>query len=94
MQNNQILNEALLSFLQANPWIPFLLIWIIIWKALALWQSARRGEKIWFIALLVVNTLGLLEIIYLLIIRFTKKPTPINPIAPDHFAPPKNPNLP
>jgi hypothetical protein len=71
------------------------LIWIIIWKALALWQAARKGEKIWFFALLVVTSLGLLEIVYLLLNRWQKrKERPINPIAPDKFAPPQNPNLP
>jgi methionyl-tRNA synthetase len=93
--NDPALNNALVQYLSANPWIPFLLLWIIIWKALALWQSARRGQKIWFIALLVVNTLGLLEIIYLVILYFqSKREGPINPIAPKDFTPPQNPNLP
>ncbi len=91
--NNQILNDALATYLQNNPWIPFLLIWIIIWKALALWQSARNGQKIWFIALLIVNTVGILEIIYLIIYNWPKKSKIINPIAPEHFSDPKNPNL-
>ena len=41
------------------------LLWNFLWKGLALWHSARRGEWIWFIVLLLVNTLGILEIIYL-----------------------------
>ena len=53
-------------------WIPVWLlvvamIWSIIWKAVALWKSARNNQKIWFIVMLVVNTLGLLEILYLLL---------------------------
>lgn len=40
-------------------------IWSIVWKGLALWRAAGLRQKYWFIALLVVNTLGLLEIIYL-----------------------------
>jgi UDP-N-acetylmuramyl pentapeptide phosphotransferase/UDP-N-acetylglucosamine-1-phosphate transferase len=43
-----------------------LLIWVMVWKGLALWHAARRGEKVWFVILLLVNTLGILEIIYLL----------------------------
>ncbi len=48
-------------------WLFVLLIalWSIPWKGFALWRSARRGDKWWFIALLVINTLGLLEIVYI-----------------------------
>lgn len=41
-----------------------LMLWSITWKGLALWRAARRSDKAWFVILLVVNTLGLLEIIY------------------------------
>ena len=41
------------------------LVWSLVWKGLALWKSARRGENIWFIVLLLVNTLGILEILYI-----------------------------
>jgi len=39
--------------------------WSLFWKGLALWHSARRGQNVWFIVLLVLNTAGILEIIYL-----------------------------
>lgn len=42
-----------------------LMVWSVVWKGLALWKSARQTDKTWFIVLLVVNTLGVLEIIYL-----------------------------
>ncbi|HEX4103914.1 MAG TPA: DUF5652 family protein [Candidatus Paceibacterota bacterium] len=42
-----------------------IVIWSIFWKGLALWRSARNGSKIWFIVLLIVNTLGILEILYI-----------------------------
>lgn len=45
--------------------------WSLIWKGLALWKSAGQKDKIWFIVLLVVNTLGLLEILYLFV--FSKR---------------------
>jgi len=41
-----------------------LIIWTMIWKGLALWKAARAGSKTWFIILLIVNTVGILEIIY------------------------------
>ncbi len=37
----------------------------IIIKGFALYHSARHEEKLWFIALLFINTLGILEIAYL-----------------------------
>ena len=42
-----------------------LLVWTLFWKGLALWHSARRGDYWWFVALLIVNTAGILEIAYL-----------------------------
>jgi hypothetical protein len=47
------------------PFLPYLLLWSIFWKGLALWHSGRRGQAWWFVVLLVVNTVGILEIIYL-----------------------------
>ncbi|MEK6818456.1 MAG: DUF5652 family protein [Nanoarchaeota archaeon] len=38
-----------------------------MWKGLALWKSARNNQEVWFIVLLVINTLGLLEILYLFV---------------------------
>jgi methionyl-tRNA synthetase len=40
-------------------------LWSLAWKGLALWHAGRRGDAGWFIAILLINTLGLLEIIYL-----------------------------
>lgn len=40
-------------------------LWAFTWKALALWHAARGKQRLWFIALLLVNTVGILEIIYL-----------------------------
>ena len=47
------------------PLFIIVLVWNIFWKGLALWHSARRAEEWWFLALLFLNTLGILEIIYL-----------------------------
>lgn len=52
-----------------NPlWIALALIWTLVWKGLALWRSAALQQKWWFIAILVVNTLGILEIIYIFLV--------------------------
>jgi hypothetical protein len=45
--------------------IALLVIWTIIWKGIALWKSARLSHKKWFIFFLIVNTLGIGEIIYI-----------------------------
>jgi hypothetical protein len=42
-------------------------IWSLIWKGFALWKSARKNHIVWFIVLLIVNTLGVLEILYIFI---------------------------
>ena len=42
-----------------------LALWSLVWKGMALWKSAKRNEKWWFIALLLINTVGILEILYL-----------------------------
>jgi uncharacterized membrane protein len=52
--------------------IVVLILWTLVWKGLALWRAAKRGEKIWFIVFLLVNTLGILEIIYLFFITKAK----------------------
>ena len=59
---------------QLIPYYIFLvivLLWTLPWKAVALWKAARNGSKVWFIVLLLVNTLAMLEIVY--IVFFSKK---------------------
>jgi hypothetical protein len=46
-------------------WI-LIVAWSLVWKGVALWRAARAGQTAWFIALLLVHTVGLLEIAYLL----------------------------
>ena len=46
-------------------------IWSLVWKGLALWRAARKKSKGWFVILLIINSAGLLPILYLL---FSKKP--------------------
>ena len=61
------------ALLNLSPLIIIVLaLWSVVWKGLALWRAARVGQKGWFVALLVVNTLGMLEIVYLYIITRKK----------------------
>ena len=50
-----------------------LMMWSIIWKGVALWKSARLSHKKWFIALLIINSVGILEIIYIFLVTKKKK---------------------
>jgi hypothetical protein len=59
---------------QQNVWILLILVlWVLPWKGVALWKSARLGQTKWFIALLVINTLGILEIIYIFLVAKKKE---------------------
>lgn len=40
-------------------------VWELAWKGFALWHAAENKQKGWFIAMLLLNTFGLLPIIYL-----------------------------
>ena len=51
--------------------LALVVIWSLIWKGVALWKAARNSDTAWYIILLIVNTVGILEIIY--IYGFSKK---------------------
>jgi len=48
-----------------NLGIFILIFWEAFWKAIALWKSAKRGDKLWFIAIFLINLFGLIPIFYL-----------------------------
>lgn len=62
-----------------NPFsmlFPFFILLIIIDLALrgiALWKSARSMQKGWFIFLLIINSLGILPLVYLLFFQKKRK---------------------
>lgn len=62
------------QFLIQNPWFIYVLvIWTLPWKGVALWRSARLGQKVWFFALLIVQTLAILDILYIFVFSKKKK---------------------
>lgn len=63
MENYELIHESLVRFL---PWIILLAVWELIWKMFALWKSARNNHKYWFVGIALLNTLGMLPILYLL----------------------------
>lgn len=69
--------ETLLGFenmISENPVLFFaILAWTLYWKGMALWKAARTGSQKWFIAMLILNTVGILEILYLYVFSRKKK---------------------
>lgn len=59
------------QLLETQWFMTLVILWTLPWKGVALWKSAIRKEKWWFIALLVLNTLAILEILYIFV--FSKK---------------------
>ena len=63
------------SFAAIAPWLVIVLlvlvVWETIWKGIALWKCGRNNQLVWFICILLLNTVGILPIVYLLF--FQKK---------------------
>ena len=63
--------------LQTNPQLMSLLfilvLWELFWKGIALWKAAREGQKYWFIAILILNTAGILPILYIFLFKKGRK---------------------
>ena len=57
-----------------------ILVWSLVWKLLALWKSARKRHVIWFIVLAFVNTVGILEILYIYVFSEFKKKIKSEPV--------------
>jgi|GEM_PF-1357058 len=64
-------------WLKANPILAgVFLAWVMVWKGLALWKSAKKNQIAWFVAILIINMGGVLEILYFFIFserKFGKK---------------------
>jgi len=63
--------------LQTNPQymslIFILVLWELVWKGIALWKAARESQKYWFIAMLILNTAGILPILYIFLFKKGRK---------------------
>jgi hypothetical protein len=60
-----------------SPWLLVLIvviaIWDLIWKGIALWRSGRNNHLGWFVVILIVNTVGILPLVYLIWFDKSKK---------------------
>ena len=45
----------------------------LIIQGFGLWHSARNNQNWWFVAILVINTIGLLPLIYMLFFRLDRE---------------------
>lgn len=48
-------------------------VWELVWKGIALWKCGRNNQLVWFVFILVLNTLGILPILYLLFFQENSK---------------------
>jgi len=71
--------------------LALLLLWTLPWKGIALWRASKRGERKWFIAILILNTLAILDIVYIFV--FSKRPIK-GPIEKSRKLSDLKPNLP
>ncbi len=53
-------------------------LWELAWKGPALWKAAHNEHLAWFVIILIVNSAGLLPIIYLLMHQNKLKPSQKN----------------
>lgn len=42
-----------------------LAVWEVVWKGLGLWKAAQNKQTGWFVAMLAINSVGILPILYL-----------------------------
>lgn len=50
-----------------------MILWDLMWKGMGLWKAARNEEKYWFIAILIINSLGIVPILYIYVFQKGKK---------------------
>ena len=43
-------------------------IWSYVWKCIALWKAARRGQTGWYVVLALAPPFGFLEMIYVFVV--------------------------
>jgi hypothetical protein len=56
-----------------RPLFVLLILVDLVLRGMALYKSARKGQTVWFVALFVVNSMGILPLIYLLIQNAAEK---------------------
>ena len=60
--------------------IAVVFIWELIWKGIGLWKAGRNNQPVWFVFILILNTVGILPIIYLLFFQKKDKIAFVRPV--------------
>lgn len=76
---SQAFTTELLLDTQTQLTVLLVVLWTLPWKGWAMWKAAKNNHKWWFITILIVNTLGILDILYVFV--FSKKVVPPVPTA-------------
>jgi ABC-type transport system involved in multi-copper enzyme maturation permease subunit len=67
------MNQILETFSQQIGMNIFLfaliIVWTTVWKLIALWKAARNKHTAWFIIMAVINTMGILPILYIFLFQ-------------------------
>ena len=56
-----------------SAWFWLLLAWSLAWKGPALWRAARLGQVAWFAAMFILQTAGILEMLYLFVVSKSRR---------------------
>jgi len=64
--DKQALTEMLATIM---PIIIVLAIWETVWKLIGMWKAGRNNHLGWFICIALINTAGILPIVYILMNR-------------------------
>ncbi|OGD67315.1 hypothetical protein A2442_00925 [Candidatus Campbellbacteria bacterium RIFOXYC2_FULL_35_25] len=63
---------------ETNPELFILIIilialWVLPWKGYALWRASKNGHSKWFVAIFLINTMAILDIIYIFFVDKKKR---------------------
>lgn len=61
--------------------IIILVCWETVWKAIALWKAGRLNHLVWFIFIFILNTAGILPIIYIFAVARKKEKEIVETVA-------------
>jgi hypothetical protein len=64
--------NSFLALVTDSRFLILILVWSLFWKGCALWIAGKNNQKIWFWVILILNTVGILEIIYIFCIAKKK----------------------
>lgn len=65
---SEVISQLPAPFNAVPAWaLVLLMTWAIAWKGFALWKSAKLSQPVWFVVMLVLNTMGILEILYIFV---------------------------